>query len=81
MSPTSRHVTGFLFLSSLSYHEDMLTLLIVGKSLPVRVYTTKGLKDQGKLALESAHQIVDYFSEVRAVSFPTISVENYERMP
>lgn len=36
-----------------------------GKSLPVRVYTTRGLKDQGRFALENCHQIVDYFSEVR----------------
>jgi aminopeptidase N len=35
-----------------------------GKSLPVRVYTTRGLKDQGSFALEHAHQIVDYFSDV-----------------
>jgi len=35
-----------------------------GKSLPVRVYTTRGLKDQGRFALENCHQIVDYFSEV-----------------
>lgn len=47
------------------YVEDFTRRKYNGKSLPVRVYTTKGLKDQGKLALESAHQIVDYFSEVR----------------
>ena len=35
-----------------------------GKHLPVRVYTTKGLKEQGRFALEHAHKIVDYFSEV-----------------
>lgn len=35
-----------------------------GKQLPVRVYTTKGLKEQGRFALENAHQIIDYFSEV-----------------
>ena len=46
------------------YVEDFTRRKYNGKSLPVRVYTTKGLKDQGKLALESAHQIVDYFSEV-----------------
>jgi aminopeptidase N len=39
-----------------------------GKSLPVRVYTTRGLKDQGRFALENCHQIVDYFSEVCAGS-------------
>ena len=46
------------------YVEDFTRRKYNGKALPVRVYTTKGLKDQGKLALESAHQIVDYFSEV-----------------
>lgn len=47
------------------YVEDFTRRKYNGKNLPVRVYTTKGLKDQGMLALESAHQIVDYFSEVR----------------
>lgn len=47
------------------YVEDFTRRKYNGKSLPVRVYTTKGLKEQGKLALEAAHQVVDYFSEVR----------------
>jgi aminopeptidase N len=46
------------------YIEDFTRRKYNGKSLPVRVYTTRGLKEQGKLALESAHQVVDYFSEV-----------------
>ena len=46
------------------YVEDFTRRKYNGKNLPVRVYTTKGLVNQGKLALESAHQIVDYFSEV-----------------
>jgi aminopeptidase N len=46
------------------YVEDFTRRKYNGKSLPVRVYTTRGLKEQGRLALESAHQIVDYFSEV-----------------
>lgn len=46
------------------YIEDFTKRKYNGKNLPVRVYTTRGLKDQGKLALESAHQVVDYFSEV-----------------
>jgi aminopeptidase N len=49
------------------YIEDFTKRKYNGKNLPVRVYTTRGLKDQGKLALESAHQVVDYFSEVRGV--------------
>lgn len=35
-----------------------------GKKLPVRVYTTKGLKDQARYALDHAWKIVDLFSEV-----------------
>ena len=46
------------------YVEDFTRRKYNGKNLPVRVWTTRGLKEQGKLALESAHQIVDYFSEV-----------------
>lgn len=46
------------------YIEDFTRRKYNGKNLPVRVYTTRGLKEQGKLALESAHQVVDYFSEV-----------------
>ena len=30
-----------------------------GKRIPVRVYTTRGLKGQGRFALQNAHQIVD----------------------
>ena len=35
-----------------------------GKKLPVRVYTTKGLKEQGQFAMENAGKVIDYFSEV-----------------
>ncbi|KAM3423226.1 Aminopeptidase [Cercospora zeina] len=46
-----------------------------GKNLPVRVYTTKGLQQQGQLALESAHQIVDYFSEIFDIDYPLPKVD------
>lgn len=49
------------------YVEDFTRRKYNGINLPVRVYTTKGLKEQGQLALESAHQIVDYFSEVSSL--------------
>jgi aminopeptidase N len=35
-----------------------------GKPLPVRVYTTKGLEEQGRLALEYAWRVIDLLSEV-----------------
>jgi len=41
-----------------------------GKNLPVRVYTTRGLKEQGRFALEHAYQIVDYFSEIFKIDYP-----------
>ena len=46
------------------YVEDFTRRQYQGRRLPVRVYTTKGLKERGRFALENAHQIVDYFSEV-----------------
>ncbi|KAE8348860.1 peptidase family M1-domain-containing protein [Aspergillus coremiiformis] len=41
-----------------------------GKNIPVRVYTTRGLKEQARFALECAHRTVDYFSEVFDVEYP-----------
>ena len=52
------------------YVEDFTRRKYNGKNLPVRVYTTKGLKDQGKLALESAHKIVDFYSEIFDIDYP-----------
>lgn len=48
------------------YVEDFTRREYGGKQLPVRVYTTKGLKEQGRFGLQNAHQTVDYFSEVGA---------------
>lgn len=41
-----------------------------GKSIPVRVYTTRGLKHQAQFALECAHRTVDYFSEIFEIEYP-----------
>lgn len=46
-----------------------------GKNLPVRVYTTRGLKEQGRFALQNAHQVVDYFSEVFRIDYPLPKVD------
>ena len=46
------------------YVEDFTKRKYNGKSLPVRVYTTRGLSNQGKFALENAHKVIDLFSEV-----------------
>lgn len=41
-----------------------------GKKTPVRVYTTRGLKEQGRWALEHAPKIIDYFSEQFEIDYP-----------
>ncbi|KAF2746776.1 aminopeptidase-like protein [Sporormia fimetaria CBS 119925] len=46
-----------------------------GKNLPVRVYTTRGLKEQGRFALDQCHQIVDYFSDVFQIDYPLPKVD------
>ncbi|PWY86328.1 aminopeptidase B [Aspergillus sclerotioniger CBS 115572] len=52
------------------YVEAMTQRKYQGKSIPVRVYTTKGLKEQARFALECAHRTVDYFSEVFEIEYP-----------
>jgi aminopeptidase N len=52
------------------YIESFTKRKYKGQHLPVRVYTTKGLKEQGRFALEHAHQIVDYFSEIFKIDYP-----------
>jgi aminopeptidase N len=41
-----------------------------GKNLPVRVYTTKGLRDQAHFALEHAGPIIDLFSSLFGIDYP-----------
>ncbi len=41
-----------------------------GKTLPVRLYTTRGLVDQGQFALEHAPKIIDYYSEIFDIDYP-----------
>ncbi|KAK0609929.1 peptidase family M1-domain-containing protein [Bombardia bombarda] len=41
-----------------------------GKQIPVRVYTTRGLKEQGMWALEHAPKVIDYFSEQFEIDYP-----------
>ncbi|ODQ67184.1 hypothetical protein NADFUDRAFT_81746 [Nadsonia fulvescens var. elongata DSM 6958] len=40
-----------------------------GKHIPVRVYTTKGMVQEGQFALDNATKIVDYFSEVFEIDY------------
>lgn len=41
-----------------------------GKQLPVRVYTTRGLKEQGQWALQHAPKVIDFFSEKFDIEYP-----------
>jgi aminopeptidase N len=41
-----------------------------GKKLPVRLYTTRGLKEQGQWALDHAPKIIDYFTDAFGVEYP-----------
>ncbi len=52
------------------YIEDFTQRKYGGKNLPVRVYTTRGLKSQGQYALEHAPKIVDYFSDIFGIEYP-----------
>ena len=52
------------------YIEDHTKRAYQGKRLPVRVYTTKGLKNQGDFALENAHKVIDLFSDVFGIEYP-----------
>ena len=46
-----------------------------GKQLPVRVYTTRGLKEQGRLGLNVCHRVVDYFSDIFKVDYPLPKID------
>ncbi|KAK2741427.1 hypothetical protein FQN55_008343 [Onygenales sp. PD_40] len=41
-----------------------------GVNIPVRVYTTRGLKEQARFALDYAHRTIDYFSEIFDIDYP-----------
>src|ERR1700712_1073862 len=57
------------------YIEEFTKRKYNGKNLPVRVYTTRGLKEQGQFALDHAHQTVDYFSEIFRIDYPLPKVD------
>jgi len=52
------------------YIEDFTKRKYNGKNLPVRVYTTRGLKNQGQYALDHAPQIIDYYSDIFGIPYP-----------
>lgn len=52
------------------YIEQLTDRRYNGKQIPVRVYTTRGLKHQGEWALQHAPKIIDYFSEIFDIDYP-----------
>ncbi|KAI4227779.1 MAG: hypothetical protein L6R36_002132 [Xanthoria steineri] len=54
----------------LEYVEDFTRRKYNGKPIPVRIYTTRGLKEQARFGLKNAWQVVDYFSEIFGIDYP-----------
>ncbi|KAF7561600.1 hypothetical protein G7046_g2545 [Stylonectria norvegica] len=52
------------------YIEAMTDREYNGKPIPVRVYTTRGLKEQGRWALEHAPKIIDFYSKIFDIDYP-----------
>ncbi|CZT45553.1 related to (AAP1)-alanine/arginine aminopeptidase [Rhynchosporium secalis] len=52
------------------YIEDFTKRKYNGKNLPVRIYTTRGLKGQAQFALDHGPQIIDYYSEIFGIDYP-----------
>ncbi|KAL7942841.1 peptidase family M1 domain-containing protein [Trichoderma barbatum] len=52
------------------YAEAFTDRLYDGHPLPVRVYTTRGLKHQTQWALQHAPKFIDYFSEIFGIDYP-----------
>ncbi|KAG8413539.1 hypothetical protein J3459_015283 [Metarhizium acridum] len=52
------------------YIEQLTDRRYNGKQIPVRVYTTRGLKEQGRWALQHAPKIIDFFSEIFDIDYP-----------
>src|SRR4051794_38733828 len=57
-------------LGDFEYIEDFTRRKYNGKNLPVRIYTTRGLKGQAQYALDHTPQIIDYYSEIFGVDYP-----------
>ena len=46
-----------------------------GRQIPVRVYTTQGLKERGRFALDVACDVVDYFSDIFKIEYPLPKID------
>jgi len=62
-------------LGDFSYVENFTARIYGGQNLPVRVYTTRGLEEQGRLGASVCHQVVDYFSEIFKIDYPLPKID------
>ena len=65
----STYLLAFAF-GDFEYIEAFTERKYSGKQIPVRIYTTRGLKEQGAWGLEHSHKIIDYFSEIFEIDYP-----------
>ena len=70
----STYLLAFAF-GDFDYLEASTERQYNGKNIPVRVYTTRGLQDQGQWGLEHTHKIVDYYSEIFGIDYPLPKVD------
>lgn len=70
----STYLLAFAF-GDFEYVEAFTGRKYNGKNLPVRVYTTRGLKEQGQWGLEHSHKIVDYYSDIFGIDYPLPKVD------
>ena len=70
----STYLLAFAF-GDFEYIEAFTERKYNGKNIPVRVYTTQGLKEQGQWGLEHSHKVVDYYSEIFGIDYPLPKVD------
>lgn len=61
--------------ADLEYVETFTERKYGGKQLPVRVYTTKGFKEQGKLGVEVCAKVVDFYSDIFKIEYPLPKID------
>ncbi|KAL9131740.1 MAG: hypothetical protein Q9217_000415 [Psora testacea] len=62
-------------IADLEYVETFTERKYNGKQLPVRVYTTRGLKEQGRLGAEVCQKVVDFYSDIFKIEYPLPKID------
>lgn len=58
-----------------AFVEAFTDKLYNGNKIPVRVYTVRGIEDQGTLALSMAPKVIDFFSETFDIPYPLAKMD------